>query len=468
MASLILTDKWYSERNSNLEDNCIRVVTAAAKLIKAQIRESQYSCEHYPLTEEFSDVRRAKEWVPKLLNCFMENLMHDSVKQASISHGIVQGARPRSVVAPILLGVGVSLDHAFGSEWLLNTLASLGLSVSYDEVTRYKQSVVQSDTDVLPESYPGSFTQWAGDNVDHNINSLDGRAGFHGMGVISMSVMTDRHVQGEYTELSLTRLKRQTVDKVTVNRCIAVVPYIAPNTASLSLLQRKPFAQSEIFGLCQPSLNLDLLWHVSWFYSDFQHPRANWSGFMHDMTSANRDFPHTADIRLLPIIDLNPNDMSCVFSTLAFVSQQSQLLGMPTACITFDQPLWQKAVEVVRSTGLDIVCRLGSFHTVMNFLGAVGSIMSGPELAEALQVCYGPVSVTHMLTGKTFAKAVRGHLLVESALNVILMRKFVTQDPQDDEVDVDRLSEPDLKTLQQACDRGISSNTVCNDEELPH
>jgi len=153
------------------------------------------------------------------------------------------------------------------------------------------------------------------------------------------------------------------------------------------------------------------------------------------------DFPHSADIRLIPIIDLNPNDMSCVFSTLSFVSQQAQLLGMPTACITFDQPLWQKAFEIVHSTGLYIVCRLGSFHTVMNFLGAVGLVMSGSGLGEALQVCYGPVSVTHMLTGKAFAKAVRGHLLVESALTVILMRRFVTQETaEDEEASVDRLS----------------------------
>jgi len=107
--------------------------------------------------------------------------------------------------------------------------------------------------------------------------------------------------------------------------------------------------------------------------------------------------------------------MTCVFSTLSFVSEQAQLLRMPTACITFDQPLWQKAVETVHSSGLGTVCHLTSFHPVINFLGAVGSIMSGCRLGEKLQVCFGPVSVTHMLTGKAFAKAVRGHLLLESA-----------------------------------------------------
>ena len=103
MASLILSDKWYSERNSNLDVESRRVIIAAAKLIKAQIRESQYSCEHYPLTKQFSSLPRAKEWVPELLSCFMENVVHDSLKAVAISHSIVQGARPRSAVAPILL-----------------------------------------------------------------------------------------------------------------------------------------------------------------------------------------------------------------------------------------------------------------------------------------------------------------------------------------------------------------------------
>ena len=34
------------------------------------------------------------------------------------------------------------------------------------------------------------FTQWIGDNVDHNLVTLNGEGGFHGMGVISISTKT--------------------------------------------------------------------------------------------------------------------------------------------------------------------------------------------------------------------------------------------------------------------------------------
>jgi hypothetical protein len=58
-------------------------------------------------------------------------------------------------------------------------------------------------------------------------------------------------------------------------------------------------------------------------------------------------------------------------------------------CITFDQPLFIKAVDIVRASGLKVVVRLGGFHTLMNFLGAVGGVMDGSGIDEAFQVNYG-------------------------------------------------------------------------------
>ena len=45
-----------------------------------------------------------------------------------------------------------------------------------------------------------------------------------------------------------------------------------------------------------------------------------------------------AGILVLPIIYLNLNDMSCMYSTLCLIEQQSRRLNMPTACVTFNRP----------------------------------------------------------------------------------------------------------------------------------
>ena len=84
-------------------------------------------------------------------------------------------------------------------------------------------------------------------------------------------------------------------------------------------------------------------------------------------------------------------------------------LGIPVPCVTFDQPLWIKAVEIIKSKSLKIACRLGGFHMMMSFIGSIGSVMKGSGLEEALETVYGPNSVTHMISGKAISRALRGH-----------------------------------------------------------
>jgi hypothetical protein len=56
-------------------------------------------------------------------------------------------------------------------------------------------------------------------------------------------------------------------------------------------------------------------------------------------------------------------------------------MNIPKPSVTFDQPLWQKAVEIALSdVSLNVVCRLGGFHLLMCFLGSIGSVMSSSGL----------------------------------------------------------------------------------------
>jgi hypothetical protein len=365
--------------------------------------------------------------VPSLLNKFMENVVCHKLKQVSICHSVVQAARPRSAISPILFGVGVSLDHTFGSKWLLDVLARLGFCITRDEVNRFKQSVVQqsSSASKLPHAYPDSFTQWSGDNVDHNINSLDGTGSFHGMGIISMSTPCRRVPSQCIAECAVSRLKRARVASIVRSQGIPIFQYHGAEVRALSLLRFKPMTHLIFHQAHLPCVDLDVVWHAGWFFQNANNLRSNWSGFMQDVSMPTGDFPPPADIRMLPIIDHNPNDLSCIFSTLSFIEQQAQKLNMPTACVTFDQPLWLKAIEIVTTSRMNVVCRLGAFHTIMSFLGSIGSIMAGSGLIDALQCCYGPIAVSHMMTGKAVARALRGHFLSESALVVLLLTDVV-------------------------------------------
>ena len=107
----------------------------------------------------------------------------------------------------------------------------------------------------------------------------------------------------------------------------------------------------------------------------FKKQQPSWSGFMQKYL--NGDHSGKATVTFLPIINLNPSDESCIYSTLLFVEQQAQQLNIPTPCITFDQPLFIKAFEISKAKSMNIVIRLGGFHLLISFLGGIGTIIGG-------------------------------------------------------------------------------------------
>ena len=72
-----------------------------------------------------------------------------------------------------------------------------------------------------------------------------------------------------------------------------------------------------------------------------------------------------------------------------------------------------------------IVLRVGGFHTEMSFLVYTRRLAAGSGLQQLLEVVFAQNSVTHMLTGKAIARAVRGHFLADSVLNAELYRARV-------------------------------------------
>jgi len=114
-----------------------------------------------------------------------------------------------------------------------------------------------------------------------------------------------------------------------------------------------------------------------------------------------------------------------MFSTHSFIQRQASELNIKTACVTFDQPLWLRAVEIIASNSLYIVYRLGGFH--MFYLGSIGTVMSGSGFSDAIGMCYSPKAVIHMLSGKAFHRALRGYLLVDAAITARLMSLVIPE-----------------------------------------
>ena len=93
--------------------------------------------------------------------------------------------------------------------------------------------------------------------------------------------------------------------------------------------------------------------------------RPAWSGMMQMVHTG--DNPGESSVLVLPNIELDPSNMSCVHSTLRFICEHVARYNV-TPIITFDQPLLWKSLQVIEGQPENgplrsIVLRLGGFHT---------------------------------------------------------------------------------------------------------
>ena len=108
-----------------------------------------------------------------------------------------------------------------------------------------------------------------------------------------------------------------------------------------------------------------------------------WSGYMR--WAANTAILEESYISLLPIIDLHATDSSALYSLLSFVTEQGKILNADMPCVTFDQQLYVKALEIVSSMKMRIFVRLGGLHQLMSFLGSIWKVIEGSGLGTALE-----------------------------------------------------------------------------------
>ena len=164
---------------------------------------------------------------------------------------------------------------------------------------------------------------------------------------------------------------------------------------------------------------LDNLWVFG--YVLHTDPCPSWSGFM-KVVMRNGHYA-TSRLLTLPFINLYPGNLSTIYNALYFAQTQCEKYGLRVCPVTFDQPLYIKAAEIVTPTQcLDkVVVRLGGFHLLMSYLGSIGHIMTESGLPELWEIVYTKASIVHMLSGHAYARAPRAHNLISAALIGVLI-----------------------------------------------
>ncbi|XP_028513605.1 uncharacterized protein LOC114574641 [Exaiptasia diaphana] len=411
-ADSVLKEFHKSQKNKlSQDDEKKAIIQTAARLIKQEIKNVTTTGASYPQIED--DAEHHVEFLTESLKTFLSIIFagKNRVKLASIGQSIMQEVRPRALMAPLQIGLAVQLHHNYASRFLIDTLHSLGFCSSYNEVQTFSQNASVDQATDIP-SFSREFVQYSADNSDHNIRTLDGKGTFHGMGMVASVTPGTSH--------SHPVPRRNSIDPAEISAAghVQMFPPTEPR-GPFTLL----YKNTVIREVPDPCLNITLLWKMSMLFDC--DARSNWSGMM-QAAIVGEKHPKKSSVFFLPMIDHNPNDETCIYSTLKFFAEHAQKHGLSCAIVTFDQPLWWKAFNLIQTEPpggpiSNVIVRLGAFHMQMSFLGYIGYLMADSGLKDLLELAYASNAVVHMLSGKAIARAVHGHLLVDAALNTLLI-----------------------------------------------
>ncbi|KAL8570391.1 hypothetical protein ACOMHN_035809 [Nucella lapillus] len=142
----------------------------------------------------------------------------------------MQAAHPNVLILPLQLGLGVFLHHATGSRHVVDQLHRLGFSLSYNEVKLFEMcAAVQQGTYLVGVDPKTSWIQFAADNVDHQIRTLDGTGPFHSMGIIGAATPGIKECRAVRRDTSVTPERIDALGRVPVH-------FYNPSSVDLSLV----------------------------------------------------------------------------------------------------------------------------------------------------------------------------------------------------------------------------------------
>lgn len=433
----ILTEQWYEEKKTNQTDERNRIVLMAAKVIREDIRSRAYNCDTYPTSEEIA--AGGCDLMPETLSLLINeivlpknsdrNVQTYHRKSLAIQHCIVAAARPRSFVSPIQIGLSIHLHRQFGSKLLIDILSNLGVCSTYKEALKYEASVTLNSTTCIEKP---SYVQFIFDNADYNIRTIDGYGSFHVMGGVQ-TVTPHSTLQNE-TPVP-RNVPTESSAAIGPLAYLPMVWYKQPSVVGLSQITAIDLTNLSVHlepESVQNTRLLDVLWAVV-FTSDLSNVnKPSWNGYME---VAHKHLAHEKSALVpLPFINHDPNNQSTIYTAMIYAAKECEKLGQKKVFVTFDQPLCHKAFDILLAAPLDSVLsrveiRLGGFHLLMSFLGAIGMIMGGSGLEDMWNTIYAKNTVIHMLSGRQYSRAMRAHLLTQQALLSILFQMCPERQP---------------------------------------
>lgn len=274
------------------------------------------------------------------------------------------------------------------------------------------------------------------DNIDINCETIDGKNTFHAMARVVFQQQQKREGKQKVIKRGTSKSLHLTPEIESLMNC---KPFTKPVQRSEPSKFNDP---TSMIANCKLKGELGVR-DLSWIFLRMIHREVFpisrestssgtqlvpfWTGFNSQLAQQKEIF--TAAV-YPPIINAKPTDMATVYTAMLHCKNMSHHNGQNYSIQTMDQQLFAIAMQIKWSKP-DVfathIIRLGGFHTLASFLGAIGKLWGDGGLRDLLadSSVYAANTVDNMLLGKQFHRAVRGITLSYETLFHALITSFL-------------------------------------------
>jgi hypothetical protein len=354
---------------------------------------------------------------------------------------IIHNGRKRT---PLHMMNGQAIHEACKSSILITSFNHCGLSISYDEIRQYHNDMAaltvetSKDTVPLPSHFDHQmYTTAAFDNFDHEEATDSGIGGSHD----TVSVLFQEKPAQTVSKPNISDSGITHGSKVfkTELPCQILKEFIKP--AMKASLPEDYVVADELYAMDKTEheniTRKDMAWSLSRLdlsetYQGIVSPvcksqsMPSWSAFNSLVTKENLN---EQVVGFLPLIPHPVTDYTTVYTAMKNFQETLRQLDQSYLAISCDEGVYHIAREVkLLHPGefSDLVICMGSFHMMKVVLNCLGKYLrgSGAEKVWTESMVFGINVVEAVLTGKNYARSLKGMLLLSESLERLRWCQF--------------------------------------------
>ena len=366
---------------------------------------------------------------PTLLNLLskMSSKLDSTLPAAMIGNMVTSAISKKPTSLQISLGVVVR------EKSIIELLHEYGITSTYDEILRFKSSAAHAAGKckqlfgILQND--GGMVQVVADNFDANISSPNGLQSTHAM---AMLVTQTQQQDKQHCELNQHQIRRLNKSEMPDDLLpdVPIQHYVGPKKPQMpvSAATSSPLPLKVLASQC---ISVNRARETDFMFINDIISEPNIPEFGGYNTRSSREQGHSIKPKTravyLPLIDMAPAEPNTVLTAMVEAQRLTNSTGQTYTIFTNDQQLYRIAVNVTwvySEMFINFIPRLGGMHTIMNFTGCIGTLMTDSGLEQIMTAAFGGVS--HMLTGKKYPQNVRAlRMVVEELLRNVISLEHI-------------------------------------------